>query len=167
MKRIRLFSAVVLVTYTLSTAAFATPLQPVPMADEGSSSLSMRTAHKYLGFGALALGTVAAFSSSSEDIHCASAWGACILGSAALSTGIIEYRKVFNLGDGIGRFDGHALAGGLATVGFITAVLLASSGGEDDDEGEEDDDVNSAHAGIGGAALAAMAVSVVIIELKW
>jgi hypothetical protein len=137
------------------------------MPAEDSSSLSMRTAHKYLGFGALALGAVAALSSSSEDLHCASAWGACVLGSAALTTGIIEHSHAFNLSDGLSRYDGHAILGGLAAVGFIAAVLIAGSGEEDDDEGEDDDEVNSAHAGIGAASLATMAVSIVLIELKW
>ena len=72
---------------------------------------------------------------------------------------------MFNLGDGIGRFDGHALLDGLATAGFIADVLVAGSEGKD--EGEEDDEVGSSHAGIGGASLAAMAMPTTIIELKW
>ena len=127
----------------------------------------MRSAHKWLGYGAVALGAVAAFSSSSEDLHCGAAWGAAALGTAALTTGIIKYRRTVDLSDGISRLDGHAILGGLAAAGFITACVLAGTGGEDDDEGEDDDDVNSAHAAIGGAALAAMAVSVVVIKVKW
>jgi hypothetical protein len=127
----------------------------------------MRSAHKWLGYGAVALGTVAALSSSSEDVHCAAAWGAAALGTAALTAGIVKYRRTVDLSDGISRFDGHAILGGLAAAGFITACVLAGAGGEDDDEGEDDDDVNSAHAAIGGVALATMAVSVVIIKVKW
>jgi hypothetical protein len=127
----------------------------------------MRSAHKWLGYGAIALGTVAAFSSSSEDLHCAASWGAAALGAAALTTGIVKYRRTVDLSDAISRRDGHAILGGLAAAGFITACVLAGTGGGDDDEGEDDDDVNMAHAGIGAAALVTMAVSVVVIKVKW
>ena len=100
-------------------------------------------------------------------MHCAAAWGAAALGTAALASGIVKYHRVFDLSDGISRRDGHAILGGLAAAGFITACVLAGTGGGDDDEGEDDDDVNMAHAGIGAAALVTMAVSVVVIKVKW
>lgn len=150
-----------------AASADPTPLTPVPPASGDKSSVNMRSAHKWLGYSAIALGTVAAFSSSSEDLHCASSWGAAILGTAALTTGIVKYHRTVDLSDGISRHDGHAILGSLAAVGFITACVLAGTSGEDDDEGEDDDDVNSAHAAIGGVALATMAISVVIIKVKW
>ena len=97
---------------------------------------------------ALALGAVAAVSSSSEDLHCVSAWGAAALGSAALATGLVKYRRVVDLGDGISNRDVHAVLGGLG-------------------EGEDDDDAGSSHAGVGGGSLAAMTVSVVVLKFSW
>ena len=171
--RIRLFSLIILCSYAVSIlcpsgAAAGSPLiTPLSPATGGKSGVNMRSAHKWLGYGAIALGTVAAFSSSSEDLHCAAAWGAAVAGSAALTTGIVKYRRTVDLSDGISRLDGHAILGGLAAAGFITACVLAGTGGEDDDEGEDDDDVNSTHAAVGAAALATMAVSVVVIKVKW
>lgn len=171
--RIRPFSLIILCSYAIfilcpgSAAAASPPVTPVPPAADGSSSMNMRSAHKWLGYSAIALGTVAAFSSSSEDLHCATAWGAAVLGAAAVTTGIIKYRRTVDLSNGISRLDGHAILGGLAAAGFITACVLAGTGGEDDDEWEDDDDSNKLHAGIGGVALATMAVSVVIIKVKW
>lgn len=168
-------SLIILCSYAIfilcpaAASADPTPLTPASPASGGKSSVNMRSAHKWLGYSAVALGTVAAFSSSSEDVHCAAAWGAAALGTAALTTGIVKYRRTVDLSDGISRHDGHAILGGLAAVGFIAACVLAGTGGEDDDEDEyeDDDDVNSAHAAIGGVALATMAVSVVIIKVKW
>ena len=168
----RSLSLIILCSYAIlilcpgNASADPTPLTPVPPASGDKSSVNMRSAHKWLGYSAIALGTVAAFSSSSEDLHCVSSWGTAILGMAALTTGIIKYRRTVDLSDGISRLNGHAILGGLAAVGFITACVLAGTSGEDD-EGEDDDDVNSAHAAIGGVALATMAVSVVIIKLQW
>ena len=147
--------------------AAVTPLPvPAPPASDGKSSLNMRTAHRWLGYSAIALGAVAAFSSSSEDLHCGAAWGAAALGTAALASGIVKYHRVFDLSDGISRRDGHAILGGLAAAGFIAACVMAGSG-EDDEGGGGDDDVNLAHAAIGAGALAAMAVSVVVVKVKW
>ena len=171
--RIRPLSLIFLFTYAIlilcpgGASADPTPLAPASPAADSRSSVNMRSAHKWLGYSAIALGTVAAFSSSSEDLHCAASWGAAALGTAALTTGIIKYRRTVDLSDGISRFDGHAILGGLAAAGFITACILAGTSGEDDDEGGDDDDVNSTHAAIGGAALVTMAVSVVIIKVKW
>ena len=148
----------------LSLSFTSTP-QP---ASGGGSPFSMRTAHKVFGYGAIALGAVAALSSSSGDLHCASAWGAAGFGAAALATGIFKYRRVFDLGDGISKYDGHAILGGLAAAGFVIAVAMAGEGGDDEHAGGEgDDDANLAHASVGGAALGVMAVSVVLVKLKW
>lgn len=169
----RPLSLIILCSYAIfvlcpaAASADPTPLTPVTPASGNKSSVNMRSAHKWLGYSAIALGTVAAFSSSSEDVHCAAAWGAAALGTAALTTGVIKYRRTVDLSDGISRHDGHAILGCLAAVGFITACVLAGTGSEDDDEGEDDDDVNMTHAAIGGVALATMAVSVVIIRLQW
>ena len=172
MDRIRLFSLIILCSYAIlilcpgsAAAGHSPPITPVPPAAGSTSSLNMRTAHRWLGYSAIALGTVAAFSSSSEDLHCASAWGAAALGAAAVTTGILKYRRTVDLSDGISRLDGHAILGGLAAAGFIAAVVMAQSSRED--EWEDDDDANSLHASIGGVSLAAMAVSVVIIKIKW
>jgi hypothetical protein len=170
MNLIRLISFIILFSYALAVISPAAAETPPVVPPPAGSGPNMRTAHKWLGYSALALGAVAAFSSSSEDLHCGAAWGAAILGTAALTTGVVKYRRTVDLSDGISRFDGHAILGGLAAVGFITACVLAGTGGEDDDdeyEGEDDDDVNAAHAAIGGVALATMAVSVVVIKVKW
>jgi hypothetical protein len=90
-----------------------TPLTP---AASSSSSVNIRSAHKWLGYSAIALGAVAAFSSSSEDLHCAASWGAAALGAAALTTGIVKYRRTVDLSNGISRLDGHAILGGLIKV---------------------------------------------------
>ncbi len=171
--RIRSLSLIILCTYAIlilcpgSAAADRTPLTPVPPEAGSKSSMNMRSAHKWLGYSAIALGTVAAFSSSSEDLHCAASWGAAALGAAAVTTGVIKYRRTVDVSNGISRLDGHAILGGLAAAGFITACILAGTSGEDDDEGEDDDDAGKLHAGIGGVSLAVMAVSVVIIKVKW
>ncbi len=172
--RIRLFSLIILCSYAVfilcpcGAAAASPPVTPLTTATDGKSGVNMRSAHKWLGYSAIALGTVAAVSSSSEDLHCATAWGAAVLGTAALTTGVIKYRRTVDLSDGISRFDGHAILGGLAAVGFITACVLAGTGGEDDDdEWEDDDDAGTTHAAIGAVSLAAMAVSVVVIKVKW
>jgi len=141
------------------------PVIPAPPAAKGGSGPSMRTAHRWLGYAAVGAGAVAAFSSHNDNLHCAAAWTAAGLGTAALATGIIKYRRTFDLSNGISRFDGHAILGGIAAAGFITACLLAGSW--EDDEGEDDDDVNLAHAGVGGAALGVMALSVVVVKFKW
>ena len=170
----RLLSLIILCSYAISilcpaaaSADDSPPVMPVPPAAGSSSSVNMRSAHKWLGYSAIALGTVAAFSSSSEDLHCAASWSAAALGAAALTTGVIKYRRTVDLSDGISRFDGHAILGGLAAAGFITACVLGGTGGEDDVEGEDDDDVNSTLAAIGGVALATLDACVVVIKLKW
>ncbi len=181
--RMRTLSLIILCSYAISIlcpggaaaaartgpgpAAAVTPLPvPAPPASSSGSGLNMRTAHRWLGYGAIALGAVAALSSSNQDLHCTAAWGAAALGTAALASGIVKYHRGFDLGDGISRRDGHAILGGLAAAGFIAACVMAGSG-EDDEGGGGDDDVNLAHAAIGAGALAAMAVSVVVVKVKW
>ncbi|HEY0722238.1 MAG TPA: hypothetical protein VGE50_13410 [Gammaproteobacteria bacterium] len=107
--------------------------------------------HQYLGFGSIALATLALLSPKEEEgPHSAFATGAAVLGGAAVASGLIVHGE--DVGPSYGVWDPdnqHAVLATLGALGFIAAV---AQGGEEN------------HAVYGVAGYVAMAIG---IRLNW
>ncbi len=122
-------------------------ISPTP-ANPGTD---LRNAHKFMGYGTLVMGALAAVSSSSHSAHRATSYAAIALGGATVATGFTEYKGYIDLSDGFSRYDIHAVLGTAGLVAFTAAVLMAEA--------------DQSHSGFGVASAVSMGLSVVAI--KW
>jgi len=120
------------------------------------SSFSTARAHRFMGYGTIALAGLAAVSNSDHDLHRIASYTALWLASATCATGFSGHQGAIDLSDGLSAYDTHALLGSLGTIGFAATLALA-----------EADDDDSSHGGLGAASAAAMGLSVVIVNIKW
>ena len=123
--------------------------------DTDTTSFSTMSAHKYLGYGTVALAALAAVTNSSHEIHRAASYAATWLAGATCATGFAGYGNVINLTDGISTDDFHAVAGIVGTAAFVATLILAEA------------DKDSGHGGIGAASAAALGISVVAVKIEW
>jgi ammonia channel protein AmtB len=120
------------------------------------SSFSTARAHRFMGYGTIALAGLAAASNSDHDLHRVASYAALWLAGATCATGFSGHQGAIDLSDGLSAYDTHALLGSLGTIGFAATLALA-----------EADDDDSSHGGLGAASAAAMGLSVIIVNIKW
>jgi hypothetical protein len=102
------------------------------------------TAHKVLGYSALASGLTAIGtgikmtrdysnnkkpSSRVKSLHSMAAAGAAGFTITAFTTGVLSYASMLDFGDGFSSYNNHAMLGTLATIGFIASSATAPDGG--------------------------------------
>lgn len=119
--------------------------------DHGTPRPRLSTLHRYIGYGAVLLGGAAAVSGSSDDLHHAAGMGSATLALGACLTGILEYRGMIDLRDGLSAYDSHAILASLGAASLATAVILANSDGE--------------HSGLASAG--AITAGVAIVGVRW
>jgi hypothetical protein len=128
---------------------------PKNFPESNTTSFSTMSAHKYLGYGTLALAAMAAVTNSSHEIHRAASYAATWLAGATCATGFAGYGNAIDLTDGISANDIHAISGVIGTAAFVATLILAEA------------DKDSGHGAIGAASAAALGISVVAVKIEW
>ncbi len=115
-----------------------------------SQNVSLRPAHKYLGYATAAFAGITAVSSSSEGFHQIAGYTTAGLSLITTAIGFYEYGEYFDLDEGFTGYNMHMILESLATIGFIATAALQDGKGS--------------HAAIGGVSTALMILPIFIVH---
>ena len=136
-------------------------LGALPVTASAGGKFTLDKAHKYLGFGTVALAGATAASNGEVDIHESLAYATAAFAISTVLTGYLSHRDRFDTSDGFFTKDNtHIMLGTVGAILLTTGVLLAA-----DSFDEDNDSVSGGHAGlaIGGGVL----MTIAIVDIEW